>query len=361
MFPRLLTCLFAGLIATSVALAQDEPVVVGVDEVVIEPVNETATVIGRFVSRQSGTVATEVEGLVGEVYVEVGDRVEAGDPLARISSERLQLHRDLLAAEVTEAKALLAAAEAERSLKKQELARLDSLSESAAFSQARYDDQLQEVAMSSARVAVANAAVLRAEANLALADDDLKDAVIYAPYDGVVVLRHTEAGSYVTVGSAIVDMVNDGEIEIEADVPHDQIGGLAPGVAVSVEIQPGDVRSATVRAVGVAENAQARTRPVRFTLDWTVEPGTLADGQTVVIIIPAGEPHDALTVHKDAINRTAGQAQVFVVVDGTAQPRDVLLGDAVGTRFVVLDGLQEGELVVVRGNERLFPGQPVAF
>jgi RND family efflux transporter MFP subunit len=318
-------------------------------------------VIGRLVSRQFGTVATEVEGAVAEVLVEVGDRVRAGDELVHVSDGRMVLQRDLLAAEVTEAKALLTAAKAEQSLRSQELSRLDSLSESAAFSQARYDDQLQEVAMSSARVAVANAAVLRAEANLALAQDELDDAVIRAPYDGVVVLRHTEIGSYVTTGSPIVDMINDSEIEIEADVPHDAIGGLEAGVPVTVELGDGDIRHATVRAVGVGESSQARTRSVRFTPDWQVIPGTLADGQTVLIEIPVGAMREAVTVHKDAINRNAGQAQVFVVVDGKAEARNIVLGDAVGVRFVVLEGLVPGELVVVRGNERLFPGQAVAF
>jgi RND family efflux transporter MFP subunit len=273
----------------------------------------------------------------------------------------MELRRDLLQAEVVEARALQEAAEAELSLRRQELLRLDNLQESAAFSQARYDDQLQEVAMSSARVAVSNAAVLRAEANLALAQNDMSDAIIRAPYDGVIVLRHTEVGSYVTIGSAIVEMVNDEQIEIEADVPHDQIGGLKPGVTVTVEYGDFEVGEAKVRAVGVAENAQARTRPVRFTLGWDVAAGSLADGQTVVVEIPVNAQHEAVTVHKDAINRVAGQAQVFVVVDGTAQPRNVVLGDAVGVRFVVLDGLSPGDLVVVRGNERLYPGQAVAF
>ena len=361
MIPRFLSCLLAGLIAISAASAQEDAVVVGVDEVVVELIDETANVIGRFVSRQSGMVATEVEGAVAEVYVEVGDRVQAGDELLRIRSDRMELRRDLLAAEVAEARALLAAAESGQSLRRQELSRLDSLSESAAFSQARYDDQLLELAMSSAGVAVANAALLRAEANLALAQDEVNDSVIRAPYDGVVVIRHTEVGSYLTIGSTIIEMVNDGEIEIEADVPHDIIGGLLPGVPVRLELGDGDIRTATVRAVGVGEDAQARTRSVRFTPDWQVIPGTLADGQTVLIEIPAGELREAVTVHKDAINRNAGAAQVFVVVDGVAQPRDTLLGDAVGVRFIVLDGLVPGDLVVVRGNERLFPGQAVAF
>jgi multidrug efflux pump subunit AcrA (membrane-fusion protein) len=50
---------------------------------------------------------------------------------------------------------------------------------------------------------------------------------------------------------------------------------------------------------------------------------------------------------------------VFVVVDGTAEPRQVVVGEAVGARYEVLDGLRAGELVVVRGNERLQPGMRV--
>ena len=52
---------------------------------------------------------------------------------------------------------------------------------------------------------------------------------------------------------------------------------------------------------------------------------------------------------------------VFVVEKGAAQPRDVTIGEGVGGRFVVRNGLKAGEVVVVRGNERLFPGQPVRF
>lgn len=363
MIPRILLSLVAVLGLASPAVAQGDAVLVGVDEVIVEQVNETANVIGRFVSRQSGTVATEVEGTVDNVFVEVGDRVLAGDKLVQIGSERMELRRDLLAAEVEQARAQLVAAEADLSLQRQALARFEDLSESAAYSQARHDDQIQQVAMSLAQVSVANAALIRAEANLALAQDEVDNAIIRAPYDGVIELRHTEVGSYVNIGSAIVDMVNDSTIEIEADVPYDAIGGLIPGVSVAVDYvgDSGEPHQAVVRAVGVAENAQARTRPVRFSPSWDVLIGTVADGQSVLVEIPVGELRDAVTVHKDAINRGGGGATVFVVVDGVAQPRPVFLGSAVGARFIVLSGLEPGELVVVRGNERLFPGQAVAF
>jgi len=65
-------------------------------------------------------------------------------------------------------------------------------------------------------------------------------------------------------------------------------------------------------------------------------------------------------VHKDAIVRRQGQAFVYVAKDGQAQIRPVQLGAAVGGRFEVLGGLGPGEPVVVRGNERLRPGQQIA-
>ena len=66
-----------------------------------------------------------------------------------------------------------------------------------------------------------------------------------------------------------------------------------------------------------------------------------------------------LSVHKDAVTRQGPKSMVFVVVDGTAQIRDVRLGEPVGNRFEVVGGLDEGDQVVIRGNERLRPNDKV--
>ena len=64
-------------------------------------------------------------------------------------------------------------------------------------------------------------------------------------------------------------------------------------------------------------------------------------------------------MHKDAVIKRGEQDLVYVVIDGAAQLRPVRLGEAVGTRFEVLEGLSEGDQVVTRGNERLRPNDPV--
>ena len=75
--------------------------------------------------------------------------------------------------------------------------------------------------------------------------------------------------------------------------------------------------------------------------------------------LPLGPRREVVTVHKDAIITRQGQSFVYVANNGSADLRPVRLGEAVGTRFEVVGGVVVGDLVVVRGNERLIPGQPV--
>jgi len=357
----------------SAAQAQDNAVSIGVDPVLNEPVSETAAVIGRFVSRQAGPVAAQSEGSVADVLVEVGDRVEAGQIMVVLNTQRLELQRDIWVAEVRSAEAFLGVARAELALAQQELERMESLTESAAFSQARYEDSQQMVAIGEAGVAAARAGLLSAQANLALAEDELADATIGAPYDAVVTLRMTEVGAYIDVGDPVVTLMNDAWIEIEADVPSARIGALAEGTVVQLSLEDGTQQEAFVRAVGVSEDPQARTRPVRFTPAWAVEPGTLAQGQSAILRIPAGPQTDVITVHKDAVIRSGGYVTVFVVVEDEdaereegeapvmkAEERNVELGAGLGNRFIVLSGLQAGELAIIKGNEALDDGAVVA-
>ena len=360
-----------------------------VDAVTRGPLNQAFTVIGRLVARQRGVISANTRGSLAEMRVDVGDRVVRGDVVALINPNRSAWRRDLAAAEVKAQRARLANAEARLAvaeasvvtadarlaLATQELQRIENLSSSAAYSQARHDDQRQEVVVATSLVDgtrakahealslidEAQAGILRAKASLALAADDLANTQVRVPYDGVVTLRHTSAGAFLDVGDPVISMVNDGDLEVEADVPFNRIAALMPGTEVDFRLDDGSAHRAVLRAVGVEENSKTRTRLVRFTPRFDGGTRGLADGQSASIDLPIAKQREIVSVHKDAVTRAQGRASVFVVVDGVAQPRFVELGDAFGTRFEVLDGLQPGDLVVVRGNERLMPGQAVTL
>ena len=323
---------------------QEDRTLVAVDTVISETFAETVPVIGRLVSRQSGVVAAQTAGAIKTVHAHVGDPVEEGQIIAELVPDQLNWT-------LKETQADLARAKAELGIKRGEVARLKRLRSSAAFQQSRYDDATLEVTDLEAAVAAQTAKVELARINAEYAN-------IRAPFSGTITARHTDAGAYVAIGSAVVTMVDDKSLEAEADVPSKRIGALAPDTAVTIETN-GLTFPAKVRAIVPEENPLTRTRAVRFELPITSGESQLTSNQSVTVRIPVAKGRPVVTVHKDAIiNRPNGYV-AFAITDGKAQLRELELGEPVGNRFEVLSGLSEGETVAVRGNERLRPGQPV--
>jgi RND family efflux transporter MFP subunit len=347
----------------TVSAAEKPPTKVVVEKVRKTEVVQTFPAIGRFIARQHGVVAALTNGPVKEMLVNVGDRVEAGQVVSLIVKARIQANRDLLAAELREKEAALRTAQAQLKLTLGEMERIGGLKKSAAFSQGRYSDKRNEVAKVRSEVSEAEGAVAKARANLKLASIDLYNAEVRAPYNGVVVRRHAVAGAYLAVGDPVVTLVNDRELEVEADVPAERLLGVSVGREVRLRLSDGTFLQAKVRAIVPSENAKTRTRPVRFSMNMSegAERPAIADNQSVTVLLPVARARRTLTVHKDAVTSRGANKVVITVVDETATPRNIRVGDAVGERFTVLSGLEDGDIVVIRGNEGLRPGQKVTF
>ncbi len=332
---------------------------VRVDTVRRVPLSQTVPVIGRLVAQQAGVVAARINGPVEAFRVEVGDRIEAGQVIAVLNAAALRARRDLYAGKLSEARAQLSIEKAQLTLARQDHKRLGKLKKSAAFNQARFDDARQRVVIAKAEMRQAETAIAAAKADLGLAEINLYNAEVRAPYAGVVTERLTEAGAFVQIGEPVIRMIGDRSLEVEADVPFQHLGGLEPGIEVHLRLDDGTEHSAVVRALVPSENPLTRTRPVRFVpnIGKTLRP--LAHEQSVTLRIPIGPARQVLSVHKDAIIKRQGQDIVFVVAGEGVESRPVRLGVVVGSRFEVLSGLSQGDQVVVRGNERLRPGAKV--
>lgn len=365
--PRIGLALLLVLLVAPHAGAQEQPLasLVRVDTVRNEPLARTVPVLGRLVAKRAGTVAARIAGPVAQIRVDVGSRVAAGEIIAELDTEALEAARAVAGARRGEAQASLATRKAEQVLADQERRRFERLKD--ATSKSLYEDARQGVAIAEARIEEAKAALLSTEAAVRLTELNLGYAQVQAPFDGVVTDRLIEVGSYVQAGDAVVHLVSDGELEVEADVPFERLGGMQPGAAVDLTLDDGTRHVARVRTVIPTENTQTRTRRVRFVPAFGTTRLALAIDQSATVHVPADAPRKVLSVHKDAINKRSGGDMVFVVVKETqnaqevtlAKPRPVRLGEPVGNRFEVLQGLQQGERVVVRGNERLRPNEPV--
>lgn len=355
----------AGLFAWAApALAQSPPaqerrLAVGVDTVREEPLSQTIEVLGRLVARQAGAVAARVAERVASVQVQVGDRVKRGDVLAQLSDDRLESDRKLRAAAVQAAKAAVGRDRANLAKAQQAMDRQEQLKGSTAYRKDRTEDAGRDVEIARATLLRAEADLAAATAQLDQAEIALADASIRAPYDGVVTMKHLAAGAYVRIGDPVVTLLNDAEIEVEADVPADRLAALPPGTAVEADIQNGDHIFIAVRAIVPEENPRTRTRAVRFVLTSDPIGHVIAANQSTTVHVPVGAVRSVLTVSKDAIVRAGDRQSVFVVVDGKAVAKSVQIGESLGSRYEVLQGLSAGDVVVVRGNESLRSGQAV--
>ena len=347
------------LAGTADGVAQEQGTRVQVDSVRNEAMAQTVPVIGRLVARRAGIVSSRINGPVKRFEVEVGDRVEAGQAIAVLNDESLAARRDLAAGELQEARAQVKTKQAELALAEQDDRRIKGLRGSAAYSKARAEDAAQEVVRAGAELGEAKANVATYQAELRLAEINLYNATILAPYDGVIAERLSEAGVYLQVGAPVVRMVADEALEIEADVPFQRLGGLTVGTRVEIVLDDGSKHSAQVRAIVPEENPLTRTRAVRLVPEFGQTLKPLAVAQSATVQVPVAESREILTVHKDAVIQNGTGAIVYVAENGQVRLQPVTLGEAVGSRFEVLKGLTDGERVVVRGNERLRPGDKI--
>ena len=332
------------LIALLIALpflAFARPAPVGVDSVITVPFTQTLPLVGQVIAGNQGSVSATQAGQVTSIAVEVGDQVTAGQTLLTLNESRIR-------ARIAQQQAFLGQAQAQLKLAQTELDRIEELRGRAAFSQSDADRRVN--ALDSARAQVASA-----EANLELARIDLAEASITAPFDAVVVTKNTQIGGWLNPGQSAFELVSIRNNEVVVDVPSASAASLQPGQIIQALSASGRDLDLRLRAVLPIEDGATRTRPARLSLGEGVPVGA-----RVTVNIPVSAQRNVVSVHKDAIIRRGPAAMVYLVVDGKAEMRPVTLGESVGTRLEVLDGLVDGDVVVIKGNERLRPGQEVA-
>ncbi len=338
--------------------AQGRPAGVQTETVSLSEMTETVTVFGQIVAVRESAVATRVAGVVNDVPVQVGSVVAAGDTLAQMDTARLQI--ELASAEAQQAIATagleVAQAQADRATKAFE--RAQELTANASISGAQLDDRASALAEAQGGLAQAQARIVAAENAIALANYNLTNATIRAPFDGIVLDVSAQPGQFASVGSLMATLLDTRNMEIEASVPARYMGALSTDRIVIGETGDGKEFPMTLRAILPTEFSETRTRPVRFTIT-EIDP-SFAIGQPVTLDIPIGETRDVLVVPKDALVQARGGWTAFVNEGGKASPRAVTIGAAIGENFEVLSGLARGDEVVVRGNERLRPGQDIA-
>lgn len=359
---RLISTLALALFLSAPAMAQSAggppPANVVVDAVRLDRIEPRREVTGELRSVRRSVIASKQPGLVVEIAVEAGDAVQAGATLIRLDATIVQLEVDRARSNLQSAQAIHEArvAQLTRALRDSESVR--SLGDSA--SEKEILDARSDVVIAQAQLAGANADTLGAQADLQLAEQRLEDMVIAAPFTGVVIRKHTEVGQWIGVGDDIVELVDNSVIDAWLEVPERLLARLQfEGLEAQIRLRAtGEVYSAPVSAIVPEADSLSRLFPVRVRLN--NKEGRLRPGMSIVGLAPTGTMQDLLTVHKDALKRDEGGAFVFYNAAGVAVVARVRVLFATGDRLAIESStLKAGMGIVVEGNERLSPGQPL--
>ena len=328
-----------GAPATGVA-QMGGPALVKVATVSVREIAPVTLVPGTVVSRNDARLSAEVAGRLMMV-ADVGTAVASGDAVAAVEDTILRLYSSELQAQVTREEARLTFLESEEKRFAQ-LAK-SNLAAATQLEQTRSD---RDVARGDLEVALAR---------LQQAEDQLARTIIRAPFSGMVVERLMTPGERVVVGSNVVRLVDQDHLEVIARAPLDYMAYVQKGQLLDVS-SGGQQSLGTVRTVVAAGGESTHQFELRLDLDGRPYP----IGQTLRVSVPTSGTRKAVTVPRDAlVLRPEGQSVFVVDANNEARQISVQVGVGQGEDIEVLGAIAPGDRVVIRGNERLQPGQTV--
>lgn len=327
--------LFAGI-----AGAQQGPAPVVVVRAQLVMLAPTVDVPGTVISRNDSKIASEVTGRVTWI-AEVGTVVAEGDPIARLDDTRFRLQQSEFAGQVERQRARLTYLEPE--VERLEKLRIENNAAVSRLDQTKSD---LEVARGDTRVA---------KARLAQVSDQLAKTTIRAPFAGTVTERMTNIGEMVSTGSEVVRLVDPSAIEIVARAPLRSAAFLKKGAVVEVSTGHRSEES-TVRTIVPFGDPRSHMFEMRLNVD----PANWVVGESVRIAVPTANAREVLAVPRDALVLRRNGASVFRVgTDQLVERISILAGSGDGDLIEVSGDLKAGDTIVVRGAERLRPGQRV--
>ena len=403
-------CLHALLVAAlAVAVAQDAPqgpppapVTTALAEggAFSKPVNVTGTVEALA----STQLSSEVDGYLAELLVDEGDAVTKGQVLAQIRAlpyrfaheqaeallradqERLrELRKGTRDEDIAMAKANLAKSEVAAEIAKKNYQRSRSLLEKLIISDEEFDEAHErweeaqavldvekatyERALAGSRVEEIGAAEARAaasQAQAAVAKDRLERTTIRAPFDGVITAKHTEVGSWLGVGEGVFDLDTTSRVRVRVDIPETYYGQIVIGSEMSITFDGVPNKSFVGMVTKKIPRASGRSRAFPIKVELDNSDGHLAAGMLARVMLET--PHSgesSVIVPRDALVPRGPNHILVRVQDQDGQPIAEILpvkpGRYFGEAVEVFGDLRAGDRVVVRGNERLRPGQPLVL
>ncbi|MDZ7391890.1 MAG: efflux RND transporter periplasmic adaptor subunit [candidate division KSB1 bacterium] len=313
------------------------------------PIREVFTYTGTVEPYREMRIVPSVGGKIARINVEIGDRVAEGQVLAELDNETFSL-------QLRQAQAGLAVAQANFDDAERNWNRMQELKQKGSVS----DQQYEKVQLA---YQAAQAQLQQAQAALALAEWQLRHAVMKAPFSGVVTGKYLNEGDMINPqmpgAQGVVSLMDLSRVKIRINASDREVTKLRQGLPVEVraDVYSEQVFAGQVMAVNAAANPATRTFEVQVVVPnprGELKPGMFA---RVTVVVAAKE--DAIVVPTDALLGSETDRYVYVVEGGIAVRRAVRTGISQNGLAEIVSGLTEGEQLVVTGQQMLQQGSRV--
>ena len=319
---------------------------------IVQHVNVTGTVT----SPRTAVLSTAVAGLIAELTVDEGRRVEAGEALLSLDAELAELALERVLAEVRQSETALADA-------RRRLADAEEVGEQRGIARTEIESLRAEVSGDEAALAASRAAAREQQALVTR-------HTLRAPFAGVISQRLTELGEWVNPGDGLLELVATDGLRFDFRVSQDYFAALTPDTPVTVTLDAAANRdfAGRIDAIVPVNTPGARTFLVRVLADPLAagETSAVTPGMSVRGTLRLDTGRTGIAVSRDAILRFPdGRVTVWVVEENTelkvVRERLVQTGLEFDGSIEITAGLADGDIVVTRGNETLQEGQRVTI
>jgi RND family efflux transporter MFP subunit len=328
---------------------------------------------GYVTARRQATVSAKVTGKVTEVLIEEGQQVKEGAVLARLDDTEAKAQLALAQAQLVAARSQLAEIQAQLVQAERDYARQDELARRNLISAQALDAALAQRDTLRARLGSADEQVRVARESVAVAQVQLDNTVIRAPFGGVVIAKSAQPGEMISPISAgggftrtgIGTIVDMDSLEVQVDVNEAFINRVTPGQPVETMLNaypdwriPGEV-------IAIIPTADRSKATVKVRIAFKQKDPRIIPDMGVRVAFLSGKPTTApaltsgVLVPAESVRPDGAKGIVFVHAGATVQRRSVTLGQSVNGQRQVLDGLRESERVVLSPPESLKDGDKV--
>ena len=324
---------------------------------------ELVTLPATTLAFAAANIYARASGYIGTRYVDIGDHVKKGQLLAEITAPELEHQIAQNESTLVQLKGVQQQAEANLVLAQVTWDRDRPLVGQGWATQQQGTIDVQTLKAREAAVASTRANVAAQEALLKVLHQEKDYQSVVAPFDGVITQRNIDVGSLVqadaTSGTFMFTIMQSDVIRTHVYVPQDLTFGLGPGVDAVVRVPQNPAETFPGKVTRMADALQPGTRTLLTEIDIPNVAGALQPGTycTVELRIPRKTP--ALLIPAEAIIFNRNGMQVAVVEDGVAHIRKVSVARDLGTQVEILDGVLQGELVILNPPVDLVDGSKV--